>query len=176
MKGKRILPLSAMAFLCACSLFTGCKTTEANYRQAYEAAVTHREESTGLDSTIYSRIRNSARTSCLVVGADSLPVRTEYIGITKDGGLEKNDLRRYSVVVGQFKQIFNARQMRERLVGSGYTGTFIVQTREPLYYVAVATSDTPADILAEWKRVTTDDGLVLRAPLPFVLVPAHLAR
>ena len=40
----------------------GCKTNEANYRQAYEVAVNKSRESSGVDSTIYSRKRNSAQT------------------------------------------------------------------------------------------------------------------
>lgn len=176
MNRLRFLPIMLAGLAGGLALLTGCKTTEANYRQAYEAAVAHRDESTGLDSTIYSRIRNSATTSSLVVDGDSLPMRTEYIGVTKEGGIERSDLKRYNVVVGQFKQIFNARQMRERLLNSGYEGAFIVHTREPLYYVVTATSDNPADILAAWRKVTGDRSIVLREPLPFVLRPAHLAR
>lgn len=172
----RTLPLSISIILGGLALLSGCKTTEANYRQAYEAAVSQRQESTGLDSTIYSRIRNSAVTSSLIVGSDTLPLRTEYIGITKDGGIDKGGLKRYNIVVGQFKQIFNARQMRERLIGDGYENTFIVHTREPLYYVVIATSDMAADMIEPWHRIKTDKSIVLREPLPFVLSPAHLAR
>lgn len=172
----RILPYAGGLFIAGLVALTGCKTSEANYRQAYETAVTQRQDAAGLDSTIYSRIRNSAKTSSLVVDGDSLPVRTEYIGVTEGEGIARTDLRRYNVVVGQFKQIFNARQMRSRLIDNGYEGAFIVHTREPLYYVVTATSDTPADIYEAWKRVSGDKGIVLRAPLPFILCPAHLSR
>lgn len=157
-------------------LAVGCKTTEANYRAAYEATMAQRQENSGIDSTIYARIRNSAQTSTLVVGTDSLPMRTEHVGIAKDGGITPADLRRYNVVVGQFKQIFNAQQMRERLMASGYDHTFLLQTREPLYYVVTATSDSPEEILREWNRVKDDASVVLRSPLPFILRPASKAR
>ncbi len=176
MKNLRLFPSLVVAAAVGISALTGCKTTEANYRQAYQTAVAQREESTGIDSTIYARIRNSATTSALVVGTDSLPVRTEYIGFTDGGGMDKARMKKYNIVVGQFKQVFNARQMRERLISAGYENAFIVHTREPLYYVAVATSDSPEDILKDWERVTADKSIVLRAPLPFVLRPAHLAR
>ncbi len=158
------------------AVLTGCKTNENNYRQAYEAAVAQREESAGLDSTIYSRIRNSARTSKLVVGADSLPVRTEYIGYTEDGGASRATVKRYNIVVGQFKQVFNAKAMRKRLLEQGYDSAFIVHTREPLYYVVTATCATPEDAAREFERVKSDKNIVLRAPVPFVLQPMHLAR
>ena len=58
------LPLSLMALA---MMTVGCKTTESNYRQAYETAVAKNRDSSGVDSTIYAKIRNSARTSDLVV-------------------------------------------------------------------------------------------------------------
>lgn len=157
-------------------LAVGCKTNETNYRQAYETAVVKKRDSSGVDSTIYAKIRNSAKMSELVAGSDSLPMRTEYIGYTKDGGMSRAAIGRYNVVVGQFKQVFNARQMRERLQASGYDSTFIVNTREPLYYVCTATCQTPEEAAKELNRVRTDKSIVLRSPLPFILRPAHLAR
>lgn len=155
--------------MCAVS----CKTNEENYRKAYEAAAEQRRESTGLDSTIYGRIRNSAVTSWLVVGGDSLPVRREYIGYTDDGGSSRDNIRRYNIVVGQFKQVFNARQMRQRLIDSGYDSAMIVHTREPLYYVITSSVPTPEEALAGWRKVTSDRSIVLKSPLPFILTPAN---
>lgn len=149
-----------------------CKTTEENYRKAYEAASAQQRESTGLDSTIYGRIRNQAVTSRLTVGGDSLPLRREYIGYTDGGGSSRENVRRYNVVVGQFKQVFNARQMRQRLIDGGYEGAMIVHTREPLYYVIAASVPTPDEALAAWRRITSDRSLVLKSPLPFILTPA----
>lgn len=168
----RLLPAVAALALLA----VGCKTSESNYRQAYETAVTKSRESSGVDSTIYARIRNSAQTSGLVAKGDTMPMRTEYIGYTEDGGSSRETIGRYNVVVGQFKQIFNARQMRARLQGGGYDSAFIVHTREPLYYVCTAACATPEEAEKAFRRVKTDKSIVLRAPLPFILRPAHLAR
>ncbi len=143
---------------------------------AYETAVSQREDASGVDSTIYSRIRNSAKVSDLVVGTDSMPMRAEYIGYTKDGGASRETVKKYNVVVGQFKQLFNAREMRRRMIGNGYGGAFIVHTREPLYYVVTATASTPEEILVEYRKVQNDKGLTLRSPMPFILRPAHFAR
>lgn len=150
-----------------------CKTTEANYRAAYENAKLKQQESTGLDSTIYGRIRSQAMTSQLVIGSDSLPLKREYVGYPADGGSSRENLLRYNVVVGQFKQVFNARQMRQRLIDSGYESAMIVNTREPLYYVIAVTAATPEEALAAWQRVTADKNIVLRSPLPFILQPAR---
>ena len=154
----------------------GCKTTESNYRQAYETAVAKNRDSSGVDSTIYAKIRNSARTSDLVVTGDTMPMRTEYIGYTEDGGASRETIGRYNVVVGQFKQVFNARQMRARLQSSGYDSAFIIHTREPLYYVCTQACATPEEAEKAFVRVKDDKSIVLRDPLPFILRPAHLAR
>ena len=167
------LPLSLMALA---MMAVGCKTTESNYRQAYETAVAKKRDSSGVDSTIYAKIRNSARTSDLVVTGDTMPMRTEYIGYTEDGGASRETIGRYNVVVGQFKQVFNARQMRARLQSSGYDSAFIIHTREPLYYVCTQACATPEEAEKAFVRVKADKSIVLRDPLPFILRPAHLAR
>ncbi len=168
----RLLPVVTGLSLLA----VGCKTSESNYRQAYETAVQKNRESSGVDSTIYARIRNSAKTSDLVAAGDTMPMRTEYIGYTEDGGSSRESIGQYNVVVGQFKQVFNARQMRARLQGGGYDSAFIVHTREPLYYVCTAACKTPDEAAAAFGRVKSDRSIVLRAPMPFILRPAHLAR
>lgn len=175
MKGMK----SLVAFLAVAALaltVASCKTTEENYRKAYETAVGAERGKSAVDSTIYARIRNNARMSDLVVGGDSLPLRTEQIGYTENGGASRETLKRYSIVVGQFKQIFNARQMRTRLQEGGYPDAFILHTAEPLYYVCTATCATAEEAAAEMKRVRDDKAIVLRDPLPFILRPAHLAR
>ena len=53
----RLLP--AAALLCGLLSVSSCKTNENNYRQAYETAVAKNREASGVDSTIYARIRNS---------------------------------------------------------------------------------------------------------------------
>ncbi|MCM1163695.1 MAG: SPOR domain-containing protein [Muribaculaceae bacterium] len=166
-------PLLLLAGVLALS---ACKTTEANYKAAYEAAVAQQRDVAELDSTIYGAVRKQAGMSVLKVGADSLPLRTEYIGYTENGGASRSSIHRYNVVVGQFKQVFNARQMRERLMANGYPDAVIVHTREPLYYVVTATVSTPEEALEQYNRVKADRSIVLKAPLPFILRPAHLAR
>lgn len=167
---------SPLLLILAALSLGACKTTEANYKAAYEAAVTQQRDVADLDSTIYGRIRNQANMSVLKVGADSLPLRTEYVGYTDNGGATRENLKRYNIVVGQFKQVFNARQMRERLQAAGYADAMIVHTREPLYYVITASVSTPEEALDALSKVKKDRSIVLKSPLPFILRPAHMAR
>lgn len=158
----------------AALLTTGCKTSESNYRAAYEIAKGRQESA--VDSTIYSRYRPQGKGAKLVAGADSLTMFTLAVGYTADGGADASTLKRYNVVVGQFKQIFNAREMRKRLIGQGYEGAMIVHNREPLYYVIAESCDTPEQAAAAIARLRADSNIVLREPFPWVLRPAHLAR
>lgn len=174
MKIRKIHLLPIVALMIA-MLAVGCKTNEANYRQAYETAKEGMKNKNAIDSTIYSRIRNNAQTTNLIVGNDTLGVRTEHIAIPQDGGMTRERLKRYNVVVGQFKQIFNARQMRERLQNSGYADAFIINTAEPLYYVCTQTCTTADEAVHELEKVKNDKSIVLREPLPFLLRPAHIA-
>lgn len=152
-------------------LLGACKTTEANYKAAYEAAVTRQADVVDVDSTIYGAIRRQASMSKLAVGNDSLPLRTEYIGYSDDDGAPREKVKRYNIVVGQFKQVFNARQMRERLMAGGYPDAMILHTREPLYYVVTQTVATPEEARTALQRVENDKNIVLKAPLPFILSP-----
>ena len=119
-----LLSLMALAMMTV-----GCKTHRKQLPSGIRDGGCKNRDSSGVDSTIYAKIRNSARTSDLVVTGDTMPMRTEYIGYTEDGGASRETIGRYNVVVGQFKQVFNARQMRARLQSSGYDSAFIIHTR-----------------------------------------------
>lgn len=153
-----------------------CKPTEQNYRNAYEAARLKQDQSGGLDSTIYSRLRPQGDGAKLVAGSDTLTMHTITIGYPEDAGASATTLHRYNVVVGQFKQIFNARAMRQRLINDGYEGAMILQTREPLYYVVAESCVTPEGAAEAIRRVGSDSRLTIRTPFPWILRPAHMAR
>lgn len=162
--------------LAALMALGACKPNESAYKSAYESAIAKRDAEGGVEGTVYNRYREMAKPSEIALGTDTLPVITEFIGFTENGGASRETTGRYNVVVGRFKQVFNARQMRERLQANGYPEAFILHTREPLYYVATATCSTAQEALEQLRRVEADSSLVLRAPLPFVLQPAHMAR
>lgn len=166
MKLSRLLPIAALACL---AVVASCKPSEESYRQAYEAA--KNRDTDVIEETIYNKIRQRARPQQIVVGADTLDYRVEGVTLTGDDGAIRQRVKRYNVVVGQFKQIFNARAMTEAITSRGYDG-FIVNTAEPLYYVVAVTCETPEEALAALNRVKADSTLILRSPCPWVLRPA----
>ncbi len=156
---------------------TGCKPSEKNYRAAYETTMAAREaDATDYDNTVYTRIRRQMKTGTAVVGGDTLAVNTQFVAVTPDGGCINESIKRYCVVVGQFKQVFTAKNMRERLVDAGYPGAFVVQTREPYYFVVAGAMPSLSEAAALLKRAEADSSLVMRPPLPFILQPSQLAK
>lgn len=171
MKSKSIILIfSAIA---VSGLFS-CKTTEANYRQAYETA--RQKQTEEGDSAITAGLNNQARPRTLVVDGVSLPVVTAGVNVTKDGGMDVKRLKRFNTVAGTFRQIFNARSMRERLMGAGYPDAFILQNAYGTYYVLTLTTSSAEEALANLEKLRTDESLRLRAPLPYILRPGHIAR
>lgn len=169
---KRILyPICALLL----ASFFACKTTEANYRSAYEAA--KQKQLTG-DSLIDQGLLDQQRPKPMVFGADTLPTRTEYIGYTKNGGADtnRNVVKRYCIVVGKFKQTFNARSMRERLMAHGYHKALVLHNNMKDYYVIANTTPDPHMARLMLDSVLADTSLVLKAPFPYVLRPGHLVR
>lgn len=144
-----------------------CKTSEANYRAAYELA--RSKNDIGVDSTVYTQIRREARPQTVVVGGDTIAMKSEYVRLTENEGGSRESFLTYNVVIAQFKQLFNARSVRSRAVEAGYKDAFIVQTREPLYYVVAVSCATPAEAKAALAGVESRKPVVMRDPCPFIL-------
>ncbi len=152
---------------------TSCKTTEANYRAAYEAAKQKTEESRGIEGTIYEKIRNEAIDSRLIVEGDSIPMMTVNVKIAAST-TTPDSVKRYSVVVNQFKQIFNAKSQMTRLRENGYPDAFVLETSEPLYYVVATTTDDGQEAKKAYTSIRKDKSVVLRQPFPWILTPTRL--
>lgn len=162
--------------LCAVVFMTtGCKTNEQNYRAAYLAAKEKADESSGIENTIYDRIRREAVSSRLVTEqGDSLPVMTVAVQCTPDGFAVPDSVKRYSLVVAQFKQVFNARSLATRMRQSGsWPNAMVLQTAEPLYYVVASTASTPEEIDRDYRRLLNEKSVAMKEPFPWILTPSR---
>ncbi len=151
---------------------SACKTTEENYRKAYETAKEAGKDKP-LSENIYTKMRNEARPGQVILGSDTLPLRGEFVKITKEQPGAPSVLANYCVVVAQFKQLFNANSMRQRLVDAGYVDAMIVETREPLYYVVIRGCSNAADAVKLLKQLRENPPIRLRDPFPWVLTPSR---
>lgn len=166
---KTLLP----AALAALVLLPACKTTEENYRSAYEKAIAGRDSMESLENTIYGRERRQVGFQYMAVGGDTIPVMNRLVRMTEGGGGLRENLRPYCVVIGQFKQRFNAISMRDRLAVAEATvpTAFVVETGEPYYYVIASSWPTLAEAAAALKTLQTNPPIPLRPPLPYILRP-----
>lgn len=162
-----VVALSATAFV-------GCKPSEKSYKQAYDKVIAHQTETgnDGLEGTVYNRFREAAGERTLVTSAgDTITVRVQNIGFPADGGGSRDSTLTYNVVVGGFKQIFNAKALRDRMRALGYK-SFIVNTAEPLYYVVAATVSTPEEAAEQLRRVSSQSGYTPAREYPIILQPS----
>ena len=164
----KLLRIAALAALTAPLLFS-CKTTEANYREAYMKTIEGRNAESVLDSTIYGRERRQMQSVTLNTEAGQIEVKRHLVRITEGGGGIPEKLHRYNVVVGQFKQLFNAKSMRERLVDSSFPTAFVVETAEPYYYVVLASFDDAAEAAKALDAFKAKKAMTMREPCPFIL-------
>lgn len=162
--------LNIIVIFAALTLVVGCKTSEANYRAAYEKAVSARDADEAIDSTVYGQVRRQMKTVTMqTTDGRHIEVQSQFVRVTKDGGGIPENLKSFNVVAGQFKQLFNAKSLRERLTDLGYPGAFVVETAEPYYYVVVGSytnSTQAADALDDLRRAKP---VPMKAPLPFIL-------
>ncbi len=162
--------------LLACTALPSCKTSEENYRAAYEKTIQARREADSTDINIYADIPMKARVRTVDTPSGPFEVRTMLVRVVKDGGGIAENVKEYCGVVGQFKQIFNAKSMRERLVEAGYPSAFIVETSEPYYYV-VLTSAGDINFVAEaLSKLKIDTNFSMRPPCPFIIDRSQFKR
>lgn len=144
---------------------SACRSSEANYRAAYEKAKNHRESWDGIEGTVYEAIRREAVPSELLFDGVKIPAQKIRVKATADRPLG----RRY-LVVAQFKQLFNAESMCARLRDAGYTDATILETAEPLYYVAASQVDDDLSAVAEYLRFTDAPPMKIKEPFPWILI------
>lgn len=172
---KKIIVGLTLAGVVALSALTGCRTTEANYRAAYEKAIENRDKN-AVDSTIYGRFRQEMKQTVVVSGNDTVPVKVQYVSVTEDGGGIREYIRPYNIVVGEFKQVFNAKSLRQRLVDAGYPRAFVVNTREPYYFVIINGYDKVSQARPALDSLRRNPPVVMRDPLPFILQDPRVRR
>ena len=141
----------------ALSGFTSCKSNEANYRAAYDITRERQREMAGVDEGTYTRIEAERTANTAVIMGDSVRMITTYVDIV-DG--TRADIKLYNVVVGEYKQLFNARSFRNRLVNNGH-GSYVVKDSENVYYVVVEGFDTAPEAAEYLKMLNFSEGYEL---------------
>lgn len=168
--------MKIMKFFCVISILmlalVSCKTTEKNYREAYELA---KGSGTIQDTLIANLIAADQAPVDVEVAGGVMKMRKEFVSIVMDEGVTKDMLKRYNVVVGRFRQLFNARSMSKRMASLGYQ-SFLVVDRTTSYFVVAASTDQQEEALGLYNKILSDNRVVYKSPFPWVLEPAQYIR
>lgn len=167
MKFRRIIYSIIGALVIGGTVFS-CRTSEANYRAAYERAVAGRDSALALENTVYGQDRRDFATQTVTMAdGRSIGLVGRHVRVADNTGNLPEQMKRYNVVVGRFKQIFNARDMRNRLADGAFPSAMVLQTAEPYYYVVSGSYSTLEDAVAAMDAI--GDRVSMRPPLPFII-------
>lgn len=144
-KAIQILGLVIVVMLSA----TSCKTTEENFKSAYDIAVKKNEK--GADDNITAIIEQEKRLNeYSVVNGDSVRVLSQTVTMI-DG--DASAMKKYGVVVGEYKQVFNARSFRNRInTTEKDTPSYVVMNPLKKYYVVYKGFDSKNDAASFLKK------------------------
>lgn len=168
-KNDWIMKCKARIFLTAAAAVAlmagGCKTTEANYRSAYEKALEKRNEGLSADEiAAFAREEAIPRT---VFRGDSIPLRGAYVKCVA-GGVGGQVLP-YSVAVATFRQKFNAESVFKRLQAAGFSRAALLIDKDEHYLVVATTDSTLETAVGEFRRVESSSPVPMRSPFPYIL-------
>lgn len=127
--------------------FVSCKTTEKNYKSAYDVAKGDSSQST--DPAISKLIQEEQRGTETVINGDSVRVKVEY---TLPVESVSTKLPKCGVVIGSFKQIFNANSLCTRLKDKGYPA-YVLKNKDNQYYVVAKGFDQVSDAAEYLKQM-----------------------
>lgn len=146
----------------------GCKTTEANYKAAYEKAKS-KGESTAIDKEVYDRIRNEEGPSVMTFGNVTFPAKGVRLSVVELPEMKTGVIDRFSVCNGRFRQTFNAKSMARRLQENGFPDAFVAKDREGAYYVICASVSNPEEA-KQLLDSAIEKGNGAVAPFPYIIV------
>ena len=149
------------AGLCAALVFTGCKSSESAYKQAYlkakqqeelqqkqeaEAQAVAAQQAQEQETAVVAPLQEKPVTETQVVdNADNVPVRQETVSVVAGAGLKN-----FSVVVGSFSLKANAEGLQQTLNAQGYSAQVVVnnQVSPAMYRVVATTFDSKGEAAA----------------------------
>jgi len=143
-----------------------CKTTEENYRKAYEATVDKQNE--GYTAQELSEMAREEAIPRAVYKGDSIPLKGVYVNTVKLDPPVASALR-YNVVVATFKQKFNAMSVLSRLREAGYENCRLLIDKDQLYYVAASTTGSLDDAVTTLRNLQESSPVTMRPPFPYIL-------
>lgn len=141
------LPLILLTVLLA--MLSACKTTEANYKAAYEAAAEHRASKADAEYDFLNR-------------PDQSVIITEFLSVVKTSDkdtITPAETPKFAVAANKFKQVFNAKALCQRLRTEGFGGAYVARNPSDEYYVMVEGFSDEAQARAFMEEIKADKRL-----------------
>jgi cell division protein FtsN len=150
---KKII-LSCLAVAATFVMFS-CKSTESNYRAAYEKA---KAQETVAQQTSEPVSVQPVVTTQTPANVDNSNVRSERLNVMNGG-----TLKAFNVVCGSFKSLDNANNLRNTLVNAGYQAQVAQNPETGMYRVVASSFENRADAEAsrDKLRATYKDAWLL---------------
>ena len=129
--------------LCVMLAFSGCKSSESAYRQAYEKAQAEDGTSTDVieETTVVAPVVTAPADETTVVdNIGNVSVREENVTVVDGEGLKS-----FSVVVGSFSVKANAEGLQQTLKNAGYNAQLAYNADRDMYRVIAASFDEKVD-------------------------------
>lgn len=163
---KQFRTLSAAAAMALLLVANGCKTTEANYRAAYEKAVARQNE--GLTPEELQGFEREKAVPVSIWRGDSIPLRARYARTMAETP-QTTAAARYNIIVAEFTQRFNATSAAERARTGGYPDARVLFDNEKRYYVSAVSAATLDSAVVLLHHVDSAPPMPMRTPCPYIL-------
>lgn len=148
-----------------CIVSTSCHSNEKNYKMAYDKAVQKQKDGVGAET--YNKIQAERMRFTHVIGGDSVRMVRLYVNVADDSTTVG---KQYSVIVAEFKQMFNAQSYRNRLKQEeGFPSYLLYGGPEKKYYVSIKGFDDQETAAAFLKGLDRKVKIQLLAPTPWIL-------
>ena len=129
--------------LCGAMIFTGCKSSETAYKQAYLKAKQQDEMQQQQQTPVVEEanvvtpmVEKVATNTQVVDNADNIVVKQEAVSMVNGSGLKT-----FSVVIGSFLSKANAEGQQDQLKKEGYDAQVVKsEGSDKVYYRVVATT------------------------------------
>ena len=166
---KHTAVLSYLTMAAMLLSMSACKTTEANYRAAYEAArETRATADDGLDEETRAALQREAQN-----GPEASSVNTVFFAVTENSDITAPQ---YCIAVNRFRQQFNAKELCGRLQQSGYYGAFVGKTADQNFYVMLGGDDDFDKASAMLKSSRADKRIPFGSGYPVMIKSAGYYR
>lgn len=133
------------ASVCVALSFTSCKSSESDYKKAYEKAKAQEQAMNNAANetpapVVTPLVEKPANETTVVDNADNATVRQERVSVVSGAGLKD-----FSVVVGSFGVRANAESLQQTLKSAGYDAQIAFNSQRNMYRVVASTFSAKAD-------------------------------